>query len=75
MGIQIAHSASVKALEEFDFKAQPTIDHKVVKELATGRFVAGTENVLLFGPLGVGKTHLAIGLGLPSSSPSTRCSS
>ena len=63
MGIQIAHFPSVKTLEEFDFKAQPTIDHKLIKELATGRFVAGTENVLLFGPPGVGKTHLAIALG------------
>jgi len=63
MGIQIAHFPSVKTLEDFDFKAQPTIDHKLVKELATGRFVAGSENVLLFGPPGVGKTHLAIALG------------
>ena len=34
-----------------------------MRELATGRFIAGTENVLLFGPPGVGKTHLAIALG------------
>lgn len=63
MGIQIAHFPSVKTLEEFDFKFQPSIDHKLVRELATGRFVASGENVLLFGPPGVGKTHLAIALG------------
>jgi DNA replication protein DnaC len=34
-----------------------------VRELATGRFVANAENVLMFGPPGVGKTHLSIGLG------------
>jgi DNA replication protein DnaC len=34
-----------------------------VRELATGRFIAGAENVLMFGPPGVGKTHLAIALG------------
>src|SRR5438876_3928048 len=63
MGIQIAHFPSVKTLEDFDFKFQPSIDAKLVRELATGRFVAGAENVLLFGPPGVGKTHLAIALG------------
>jgi DNA replication protein DnaC len=63
MGIQIAHFPSVKTLDDFDFKFQPSVDHKLVKELATGRFVAGAENVLLFGPPGVGKTHLAIGIG------------
>ncbi len=63
MGIQIAHFPAVKTLEEFDFKFQPSIDHKLVRELATGRFIAGAENVLMFGPPGVGKTHLAIALG------------
>ncbi|MEZ4404578.1 MAG: IS21-like element helper ATPase IstB [Kofleriaceae bacterium] len=63
MGIQIAHFPAVKTLEEFDFKFQPSIDQKLVRELATGRFVAGAENVLLFGPPGVGKTHLAVALG------------
>src|SRR5215470_17460647 len=63
MGIQIAHFPSVKTLEEFDFKFQPSVDQKLVRELATGRFVASAENVLLFGPPGVGKTHLAIALG------------
>ena len=63
MGIQIAHFPTVKTLEEFDFKFQPSIDHKLVRELATGRFIAGAENVLMFGPPGVGKTHLAIALG------------
>jgi DNA replication protein DnaC len=63
MGIQIAHFPSVKTLEEFDFKAQPSVDQKLVRELATGRYIARAENVLLFGPPGVGKTHLSIALG------------
>lgn len=63
MGIQIAHFPTVKTIDEFDFKFQPSIDQKLVRELATGRFIAGAENVLMLGPPGVGKTHLAIGLG------------
>jgi DNA replication protein DnaC len=63
MGIQIAHFPGVKTLDDFDFKFQPSIDQKLVRELATGRFVATAENVLIFGPPGVGKTHLAVALG------------
>ena len=63
MGIQIAHFPAAKALEDFEYKFQPSVDAKLMRELATGRFVANAENVLLFGPPGVGKTHLAIGLG------------
>jgi DNA replication protein DnaC len=63
MGIQIAHFPVVKTLDDFDFRFQPSIDAKLVRELATGRFIATAENVLLFGPPGVGKTHLAIALG------------
>lgn len=63
MGIQIAHFPSVKTLEAFEFKFQPSVDQKLVRELATGRFTAGAENILLLGPPGVGKTHIAIALG------------
>ncbi|WP_317987908.1 ATP-binding protein [Hyalangium gracile] len=62
-GITIAHFPAVKTLEDFDFKAQPSIEPRLVRELATGRFIAQAENVLLFGTPGVGKTHLAIALG------------
>jgi DNA replication protein DnaC len=63
MGITIAHFPAVKTLEDFDFKFQPSVDQKLVRELAVSRYVANAENVLVFGPPGVGKTHLAIGLG------------
>lgn len=53
-----------KSLDSFDFKFQPSIDPKVIRELATGRFLADADNILLLGPPGVGKTHLAVGIGL-----------
>ncbi|MCL0132361.1 IS21-like element helper ATPase IstB, partial [Klebsiella pneumoniae] len=54
----------VKTLEQFDFTFQPGIDRKVVRELAGLTFVERSENVILLGPPGVGKTHLAIALGV-----------
>ena len=53
-----------KTLEEFDFEAQPQVPKDTVTELASLRFLHHGENVLLLGPCGVGKTHLAIALAL-----------
>ncbi len=54
----------VKTIEQFDFGFQPSIDRKVIRELAGLGFVDRAENVVLLGPPGVGKTHLAIALGV-----------
>jgi len=53
-----------KSLESFDFKFQPSIDARVIRELATCRFIADADNALLLGPPGVGKTHLSVAIGL-----------
>lgn len=54
----------VKTLEQFDFSFQPSIDRKVVRELSALGFVDRGENIIVLGPPGVGKTHLAIALGV-----------
>jgi DNA replication protein DnaC len=51
-------------VEDYDFKAQPTLDRKAVLDLCELGFVDRCEAVLWIGPSGVGKTHLAIGLGV-----------
>jgi DNA replication protein DnaC len=63
MALSIAKFPFVRDLAGFDFKAQPSIDPKQIRELATGRFVANGETLLLLGPPGVGKSHLAVALG------------
>jgi DNA replication protein DnaC len=53
-----------KTLAEFDLEFQPSVDRKVFEDLRSLRFLGNHENVILLGPPGVGKTHLAIGIGL-----------
>jgi DNA replication protein DnaC len=62
--LRLAGFPSTKTLEEFDFTAQPSLDRRLVQELATLRFIAEKANLLAIGPPGTGKTMLAIALGL-----------
>lgn len=53
-----------KTLEQFDFDFQPSINKEQIMELATMCFVENKENVVFLGTPGVGKTHLAVSLGM-----------
>lgn len=59
-----ARFPALHTLEEFDFTFQPSIDARLLRTLADMHFLTATENVLLIGPPGVGKTHLAVALGV-----------
>ncbi|MCL2355153.1 MAG: IS21-like element helper ATPase IstB [Oscillospiraceae bacterium] len=53
-----------KTIEAFDFSFQPSIDKAQIDELRTMRFVENKENLVFLGTPGVGKTHLAVALGI-----------
>lgn len=63
MGINLSKFPYSRTLEQFDFGAQPSIDAGQIRELSTCRWIANGDSLLLLGPPGVGKTHLAVGLG------------
>lgn len=66
--VKQAHFPYLKTVESFDYGFQPTLNEALLKELAELGFLGRAENVLFIGPPGVGKTHLAIGLGVKACS-------
>lgn len=65
--IRMARFPFQKTLEQFDFAFQPSIDQRKIKELSKLRFIDDGENLVFLGPPGVGKTHLAIALGIKAA--------
>jgi DNA replication protein DnaC len=64
--IRAAGFPARKTLEDFDFDAQPGIRTQI-GSLASGAFLAEARNIVLLGPPGTGKTHVAIGLGIAAA--------
>src|SRR6478735_2389512 len=64
--IRAAGFGSRKTIEEFDWDAQPAVRQQVAA-LASGGFLTEARNVVLLGPPGTGKTHLATGLGIAAA--------
>ena len=67
MRIKTAHFPAIKTLEDFNYDHLPSLRRDILAHLATATYVAKAENVILLGPPGIGKTHLAIGLGVKAA--------
>lgn len=56
-----------KELKDFEFGFQPTINQKQISDFTTLRFLESQENIVFLGPSGVGKTHLAVSIGIAAA--------
>ena len=67
-----ARFPEVKTLDTFDFTAAEGVNATHIHTLARGEWVTAPENVILAGPIGTGKTHLAIALGVEATKQKRR---
>jgi DNA replication protein DnaC len=65
--LKMAGFPDLKTLEQIDWDALRGISRPKLQELASGRFIEKAEDVVIAGPIGTGKTHLAIALGVEAA--------
>lgn len=66
--VSVAGFPFVKRIDEYDYDFQPSVNKIQIKDLGSLRFIDKKENILFYGTPGVGKTHLAIAIGIEAAS-------
>lgn len=70
--LKSARFPAPKTLDEFDFAAKPSVNKPQLLDLVRGDYLSNRENILLVGPSGTGKTHLATALGMAACAQGKR---
>lgn len=65
--VKVANFPFLKEMDEFDFSFQPSLDKAKIMDLMTLRFIEKAENVIFCGTPGVGKTNLAVSIGIEAA--------
>ena len=65
--VKVAHFPFLKEINEFDFGFQPSLDKAKIMDLMTLRFIENNENIIFCGTPGVGKTNLAVSIGIEAA--------
>lgn len=65
--VKVANFPFLKEMKEFDFSFQPSLDKTKIMDLMTLRFIEKAENVIFCGTPGVGKTNLAVSIGIEAA--------
>lgn len=65
--VKEAHFPDIKTLEQIDWEALQGISRAKIAELATCGYLEKGQDVILAGPIGTGKTHLSIALGIEAA--------